>query len=243
MPTEKKTVFDWWCKRSGRDVVWMRSYEFMIAIWMSFLTGLDCVCIRSDSSENFDVRWSDSGWSLQWGLSQVEKKNGCGKLKFSLTLGGGGRILEVTHDHRSQRAKKFLKKAASEINQTFFACVLQLIEIWWNWLLFHKKKTVKALPSVVDLKQQTKGLPSSACVSLLPLNFFFLRTLYITHPPGHKPLENKPSLLNVSLTMSFRIQVVNDKTLFRTNVAYATHDWHGTIDEIRMFVDVRWKSW
>ena len=31
----------------------------------------------------------------------------------------------------------------------------------------------------------------------------------------------------------FRSDVVNDKTLFPTNVAYAAHDWHDTVDAVR----------
>ena len=90
---------------------------------MSFLIGLDCDCIRSDSSDMlmFDevtLAGHDNG-----ACRRLKKKKGVEKLKFSLALGGGGWILEVTHDHRSQRAKKFLKKAASKINQTVLKIV------------------------------------------------------------------------------------------------------------------------
>ena len=44
-------------------------------------------------------------------------------------------------------------------------------------------------------------------------------------------------------TVAFSSDVVNDKTLFPTNVVYTTHDWHDTIDAVRSIVNVRWNRW
>ena len=41
----------------------------------------------------------------------------------------------------------------------------------------------------------------------------------------------------------FSSDVVNDKTLFPTNMVYSRHDWHDTIDAVKSIVNVRWKIW